>query len=106
MTLTSWGKDLNINVPRGTKGDRVNHIAMDQELCIGGDDNDINYGRSDKQCKFCNIPVHTSDDCQLFINFLMASRFAKATPMLGWCDLEEAQHVHAHSPNRMRAAGE
>jgi hypothetical protein len=31
----------------------------------------------DKTCRFCNINGHAIDDCQLFINFLMASRFAK-----------------------------
>jgi hypothetical protein len=30
----------------------------------------------DNTCHFCSINGHAVDDCQLFINFLMASRFA------------------------------
>jgi hypothetical protein len=52
-TLTFWVKDLNLDVPRGPKGDRVNHLATDQGRGIGGEDNDINYVGSDKQYKFC-----------------------------------------------------
>jgi hypothetical protein len=32
---------------------------------------------TDKTCRFCNINGHLEDNFQLFINFLMASRFAK-----------------------------
>jgi hypothetical protein len=48
--LTSWAKDLNLDVP--PKGDGANHLEMDQGLGIGGEDNDVSYSGSDKQCKF------------------------------------------------------
>jgi hypothetical protein len=81
-TLTSWAKDLNLDVPHGTKGGRVNHLALLQGMDHGSEDNDVNFVGSDRQCKFCNIPGHTTYDCQLFFNFLVASRFAKQHPDL------------------------
>jgi hypothetical protein len=48
----------------------------------GSEDNYVNFVGSDRQCKFCNIHGHTTDDCQLFINFLMVSRFANQHPDL------------------------
>jgi hypothetical protein len=42
-TLTSWAKDLNLDVPRGTKGDRVNHLALLQGMDHGSEDNDVNF---------------------------------------------------------------
>jgi hypothetical protein len=73
-TLTSWAKELHLEDPRGTKGGRVAHLSSKSEevksdaVCAMG---------FDKTCRFCNINGHAVDDCQLFINFLMASRFAK-----------------------------
>jgi hypothetical protein len=81
-TLKSWVKDPNLDVPRKTKGDRVNHLASDQGFGIGREDNNVKFVGSKKQYKFCNISGHTTDDCQLFINFLMASRFSKQHPDL------------------------
>jgi hypothetical protein len=81
-TLTSWAKDLNLDVPGGTKGGRVNHLALLQGMDHGSEDNDVNYVGSYRQCNFCNISGHTADDCQLFINLLMASFFAKQHPNL------------------------
>jgi hypothetical protein len=81
-TLTSWAKYSNLDDPRCTKGDRVNHLALNQGIDHGTKDNDVHFFGSDRQCKFCNIPGYTADYCQLFINFLMASRFAKQHPDL------------------------
>jgi hypothetical protein len=81
-TLTSWAKELNLDIPRGSKGDRVNHLGSHQDMGTADTGGDVNFVGSDRQCKFCNIPGHTTDDCQLFINFLMASRFAKQNPDL------------------------
>jgi hypothetical protein len=101
--LTSWAKELNLDVPRGTKGGRVNHLATDQGLGIGGEDNDVNHVWSDKQCDFCNIPGHTSDDCQLFINFLMAYRFTKQHPDLVGATLKKHSiFIRIRPPGRGR----
>jgi hypothetical protein len=81
-TLTSWAKDMNLEIHRGTKGDRINHLHIDPVLPPDVLDTGVHYVGSDKQCKFCAIPGHTADDCQLFINFLVASRFAKQNPDL------------------------
>jgi hypothetical protein len=86
---TSWAKDLNLDAPRGTKGDRVNRLATDQGLGSESAENDANFVGSDKPCKFYNIPGHTAGDYQLFINFLMASRFAKQNPHLVGFTLEK-----------------
>jgi hypothetical protein len=42
-TPTSWAKDLNCDVSRGTKGDRVNHLALNRDMDNGTEDNDINF---------------------------------------------------------------
>jgi hypothetical protein len=84
-TLTSWAKELHLEVPRGTKGDRIAHLEathatqykVDYQDAVG-----VHFVGSDKKCRFCDIPGHTEDDCQLFTNFLVASRFAKQNPDL------------------------
>jgi hypothetical protein len=84
-TLISWAKDLHLDVSRGAKGDRIAHLAAPQ---YSGDPQDshaitgIHYVGSDKKCRFCDIRGHTEDDCQLFINFIVSSRFAKQNPDL------------------------
>jgi hypothetical protein len=46
-TLASWAKDLNLYVPRGTKGDRNNHLALNQGMDHGPEENDVNFVGSD-----------------------------------------------------------
>jgi hypothetical protein len=81
-TLTSWARDMNLEIPRGTKGDRIHHLHTYPALPPDVLDTGVHYVGSDKQCKCCAIPGHTADDFQLFINFLVASRFAKQNPDL------------------------
>jgi hypothetical protein len=99
-TLTSWAKDLNLNVPRGTNWDRVNHLATYQGLGIGSVENDVNFVGLDKQCKFCNIPDHTADNCQLFNNLLMASRCIKQ--LLNYSHSLNPNYVCTHTHRHIR----
>jgi hypothetical protein len=52
---------------------------------------------------FGNIPSHTADDCQLFINFIMASRIAKQHPDLVGATLKKhSTFMRIRPPGRGR----
>jgi hypothetical protein len=51
-TLTSWAKEYNLDITRGSKGDRVNHLGSHQDMGTEDTDGDVNFVGSDRQCKF------------------------------------------------------
>jgi hypothetical protein len=73
--LTSWAKCIRLEAPRGSKGDKITHLSSESNFLAS----DGLYAMvSDKTCCFCSIGGHSEDNCQLFINFLMASRFSNS----------------------------
>jgi hypothetical protein len=50
-TLTSWAKDMNLDIPRGTKGDIINHLHTYPGPPSDVLDTGVHYVGSDKQYK-------------------------------------------------------
>jgi hypothetical protein len=76
-TLGGWALKLGLNDTRAPRVSKISFAETDDAPRPR-----IASLHGDPACEFCQMPGHTKDNCQWFVNHILATHFAKENPSL------------------------